>query len=161
MPFPNPLHRAARIIRQAEQARLAHDGSYAFQAGVYQAQIKTLCAELATLAGADYKPAGLIETMFMGDAEAPVEFEYEPGEEAQIFGPPERCHEGYAEQITILNVLINGVWTDPTDVVAPELIERWTQEAAQTLHDKARDAADEAAEAAYEARREAAAERTW
>jgi hypothetical protein len=94
-----------------------------------EALIKQLRDQLATYTGAGYKgdPNCCTMTVFAGDAEVLIEYEFTMGEEAKTNGPPERCYEGTSDEVAICGALINGEWVDPEDVFAPALIEKWEQ----------------------------------
>ena len=66
-------------------------------------------------------------TLNMGDAEVLIEYEYTPGEESFISGPPENCYEGSPEELAILGVFVNAVWCDPNDFASAKQIELWEQ----------------------------------
>lgn len=66
-------------------------------------------------------------TLSLGDAEVLVEYEYTEGEDSQTSGPPELCHEGSPEEITLIGVLCNGQWID-ADRFSDAQIARWMQD---------------------------------
>jgi hypothetical protein len=115
-------------------------------------EAQALARELALLKGHGHTPqAGCaFTTLPMGDAEMLVEYEYEAGEAAKLYGPPEDCYEGSPESLTIVQVLINGMWCDPSDFVSDKQIERWEQAILDGIAEDIEDARISAYESARE-----------
>lgn len=59
-----------------------------------------------------------------------VEYDYEPGEDAQTSGPPENCYEGTDESISLIAVHIGGKGGIAVDaeLFSDEVKDRWTDE---------------------------------
>ena len=105
------------------------------------ATVRDLCAQLAELHGDDATPQRgcLIEELPLGDSAAKVEFEYRAGYPSKISGPPENCYEGQDEEISVIQVLVNGTWID-ADQFAQPVLDCWVQQisdqAAQNAEDR-------------------------
>jgi hypothetical protein len=105
----------------------------------YQAQ--AALAELQRLQGVGLKPqpgCKLVE-MALGDATVLVEYEYSPGRPGRYSGPPERCYPDEPAELCVLNVLINGCMVDAQECVAPDVLERWEQQIADSEIEAAAD----------------------
>lgn len=97
-----------------------------------EAELVKRHVELAGFTGKGYKASAGCGTMtvFSGDCEYLIEYEYDPGEPSQTSGPPERCHEGVAENAVITGVLVNGGWFEPSEAgFRDDVIEAWVQKA--------------------------------
>ena len=57
------------------------------------------------------------------DAALFVEYEYDPGQRAKLYGPPEDCCEEIDPSVTVIHVLIDGQLIDADQVLAEGLIE--------------------------------------
>jgi hypothetical protein len=86
-------------------------------------------------------------TVSMGEAEVLIEYEYEPGEAAKLYGPPEDCYEGTPETLTILQAFINGEWVDPVEFASEALFNAWEQAILAQVEDQRQADAEYRAEA--------------
>jgi len=66
--------------------------------------------------------------LVFGAGDVLVEYEYTPGRPAKLYGEPCDCYPEEPEELNILGVLINGLWSDAEDVVPASTLERWTFE---------------------------------
>lgn len=110
-------------------------------------EAQALARELALLQGFGHTPQSgcTLRHLTLDDAEVVVEFEHEP-EDGDGWNEPH-----HAATTTAIQVLVNGCWI-PTDLFAPEVIERWEQAAIDALADDVQNDADDRAEAAWQAR---------
>ena len=74
-------------------------------------------------------------TVNLGDAEVRVEYEYQAGEESNYDSASPGVGPGRDASLTIIQVLVNGIWVDPNDIISTMQIERWKQ---KILDDKAK-----------------------
>ncbi|MBK8105977.1 MAG: hypothetical protein IPK42_10550 [Betaproteobacteria bacterium] len=120
------------------------------------AEIKSLCAELSRLAGIGLQPqrGSHLATLTLGVRDVLVEYDYTPGEPAKLSGPPEDCYEGSDEELTFLNVYVNGQWVD-ADRFSEKQLEEWDGELRAQM-EAARESDDEDRAAARYADREEA-----
>lgn len=140
-----------------------HTTALNHQIGALHGHLRGLMGELATFKGTSAKPqmgCGLT-TVQLGDADVLVEFEYEPGERAVYDVDSPACGPGCDPSLTIIQMLVNGVWIDPEDAVSEQQIERWQQQILDGETQSLRDMKDAADEARWEARQEALAERGY
>jgi hypothetical protein len=50
------------------------------------------------------------DTVFLGDKELTVKYDYFAGQPARLYGPPEKCCEGIPARVDIIEVLFEGSW---------------------------------------------------
>jgi hypothetical protein len=81
-----------------------------------------------------------------GDAEVLIEYEYSAGRPGRYSGPPEDCYEDEPEDITVLQVLINGQFVD-ADLFAESVIEQWHDAIRAHMADELESDAEDMAEA--------------
>lgn len=116
---PVPVSRADQIIAEGDRRRVSYrclnpDADtamiYGAQVGYLHGMVRKLAAEADTLA-IRRDPNLQYLTLTCGDiaAEWIVGCTYTPGEPAQIWGPPENCHEGSPEELEISEVWCNGL----------------------------------------------------
>ena len=119
-------------------------------------EIKSLCAELCRLKGIGLQPqhGSHLATLTLGCHDVRVEYDYTPGEPAKLSGPPEDCYEGSDEELTFLNVYVNGQWVD-ADRFSEQQLDEWDSELRAQVA-AAREADDEDRAAAHYASRESA-----
>jgi hypothetical protein len=86
-------------------------------------------AELSRLQGfgLDPQPGSHHAWLTIEDGSVLVEFDYSAGSPGRTYGPPEDCYEAEAEEVTLLNVLVNGAWIDAQQF-RDELLQRWEAE---------------------------------
>ena len=160
-PPPNmPATRADKIIAEGDRKRLAYRAQnltadtamvYGAQIGHLHGYIRRLCDELEALAikrdpGLQYVTVSCAEI-----DECIVGCTYTPGEDAQISGPPEDCHEGSPEELEVCEVWVNGL--EVSAGLKDEALEQISDAALQKVH-RLQEEAREADEAgADEARR--------
>ena len=122
--------------------------------GMPEAEKARALAHYAAQAAQAHKPQEgcAFATVSMGEASVIVEYEYEPGEAAKLYGPPEDCYEGSPETLTLLQALINGVWCDPADFASDALLEMWEADILLHIQAVAEAAADDYAESQHQAR---------
>ena len=145
----NPLQLCGWIQQQATE-RGEPLGTFAL------AEVKSLCAELCRLNGIGLQPqrGSHIATLTLGCHDVLVEYDYTPGEPAKLYGPPEDCYEGSDEELTFLNVYVNGQWVD-ADRFSEKQLDEWDSELRAQVA-AARDAEDEDRAEARFAERESA-----
>ena len=108
----------------------------------YQAQAyEALLAESKLAAGIGHMPQrGCRITMLsLGEAEVPVEYEYERGQAARLYGEADLCFPAIEPNVSIVGVFIAGKWLDADDVLANCVIDRWTQELLEGEEERQRD----------------------
>lgn len=142
---------ASQIIAAAT-AYCTQDGytSYPVLCVMLEHRLRDACNEIATLKGENATPARGCHFLhsYFGAASVVVEYEVEPAS-GDNWNEPR-----YEAEVTILRVLLNGVWCDAEDVASERTRQRWAEEVFESIADE-RAAAEEAA---YEARREMKAE---
>jgi hypothetical protein len=108
----------------------------------YQGQ--AAIAELARWQGAGLtpQPGCKLAEVSLGDATAWIEYEFTPGRAGRYYGEPEHCYPDEPPEIAILNVLINGVMCDASDVIPAAVIERWEQQIYEAECEAAQDFGD-------------------
>ncbi len=114
---PVPASRADQIIAEGDRKRVAYrcmnpdaDTAMVFgaQIGYLHAQVRILANECDTLA-IRRDPKLVYDTVSCADIdECIVGYVYHPGEDSQISGPPENCHEGSPEELELCEVWVNG-----------------------------------------------------
>jgi len=117
----------------------------AIPADILLAEAQALAREVALLRGIGHTPQRGCSfiTKPLGDAECVVEFEFSPGRPGRYFGRPEDCYPDEPAEVTILQVLVNGIWCDPSDFLADSVIARWQEEIEQEACDNAADDHDD------------------
>lgn len=142
---------ASQIIAAAT-AYCTQDGytSYPVLCVMLEHRLRDACNEIATLKGENATPARGCHFLhsYFGAASVVVEYEIEPAS-GDGWNEPR-----YEAEVTILRVLLNGVWCDAEDVASERTRQRWAEEVFESIADE-KAAAEEAA---YEARREMKAE---
>ena len=81
-----------------------------------------------------------------GDSEVTIEYEYSPGRPGRYAGPAESCYEDEPEEITVLNVLINGTMVDAGEFTE-KTIEQWHDAIRAHMADELESDAEDMAEA--------------
>ncbi len=111
----------------------------------------TIASTLADYQGltANSQPGCELLAVPLGDSEALIEFEYSAGRPGRLSGPPEFCYEDEPEEITVIQVLVNGTWID-ADLFSTEQIERWHQQISDAAAENRESARDEAAIQRYQ-----------
>jgi hypothetical protein len=115
------------------RARYEADGAdradaLAHEAGFLMGCIEGLCAQLEAWAGIDLpaaQPGCDFTTVWAGDTELTVEYEFTPGQRERIYGEPENCYPELPPECNVINVLINGSWVDPRDLFSETVVSRW------------------------------------
>lgn len=127
---PLQLNRVAQWIESQAAARGEPLGPFAL------AEVKTLCAELCRLKGIGLQPqrGSHLATLTLDGHDVLVEYDYTPGEPAKLSGPPEDCYEGSDEELTFLNVYVNGAWID-AGKFSEQQLEEWDGELRQQMAD--------------------------
>jgi hypothetical protein len=138
----------AIAVAQHDTGRPAKDYTKTFYESAAAQALKD-SEELAAYRGTHAKPQPgcKFARLTLCDAPVLVEYEYEAGEAAQLYGPPENCYEGSPETLTILGVLINGVWCDHTEFASDMQIDRWEQAILAEIEDARQTAEEDRAEA--------------
>ena len=138
----------AAALRKPQQPAYVAAWLAQFPADQLLPEAQALAREVAMLKGVGHKPQRgcSFTTKPLGESECLIEFEFTPGRAGRYFGPPEDCYPDEPAEVTILQVLINGIWCDPADFLADSLLERWQEEIEQEAGDNAAAQADEMAE---------------
>jgi hypothetical protein len=140
--------KSATLAHYTEQAMLArrphHQMMTKWLETLSPAQLlseaKRLVQHAALAAGYGHMPqAGCtITTLSLGDAEVPVEYEYESGQRG-VWSTPEKSLEEIPPSVVIVSVFIGGYWIDAEDILSAAVIDRWTQELLEGRQDQERD----------------------
>jgi hypothetical protein len=111
-------------------------------------EAKILAREVASLRGHGHKPQEGTDHIWsaLGDAEVLLEYEYSAGSPGRLYGPPEDCYESEPEEITVLQMFVNGQWSDVDGVVADSVIKRWHEEIREHMSEMVQRDADDRAE---------------
>lgn len=150
---------ASQIIAAAT-AYCTQDGytSYPVLCVMLEHRLRDACNEIATLKGENATPARGCHFLhsYFGAASVVVEYEIEPAS-GDGWNEPR-----YEAEVTILRVLLNGVWCDAEDVASEKTRQRWAEEVFESIADEKAADAESEAEARAEMRRDWAAEdREW
>ena len=117
------------ILHIRQRVNALHDpvDRLAQQVGELEAELTKALAELSEATGKGYKPApGFnIITLYAGDAELLLEYEYKCGEDANYDVESRTPGPGSDPSAVITSVLVQG-WCEPTDILSDDLIERLT-----------------------------------
>ena len=142
------MSRCLESLLTAEQRTAANKADTLARMQSMATQASKDAAELAAFRGTDTKPANgcARATVSMGSASVIVEYEYEPGEAAKLYGPPEDCYEGSPDTLTMLQALINGEWCDPADFASDALLNLWEADILLQIQDAREAAAEDYAE---------------
>lgn len=139
---------------QAYAAKRGLDSTAAafFELGLYASAMRNATDKLAQFTGKGAKPqAGChFHEVTWGDVEVKLEYEFTDGEPESWNGLTGVGHPGSPAEVSILQMLINGVWIDPDGIVHPDLIDRWEADIAEEREDAQRAAVEEY----YDARRD-------
>ena len=132
-----PATRADHIIATGEARRVSYrllnptaDTAMLFgaQIGYLHGEIRRLDNELSAFCAVrdtnlGYAPVYCNEL----DCDVLVGYDYTPGEDSQTWGPPENCHEGSPEELTVYEVWLNGA--DIAAVLLERVAEQLTEAA--------------------------------
>ena len=96
-------------------------------AAAHESTIRALVSQINELTGADCKPQPgcTFASMVFGAIEVLVEYEFTGAEEPIYDADHPGVGPGHDAEVSIINVLINGVWCDAEDVVPDATLERW------------------------------------
>lgn len=123
------IRHKAQALRSSLQAQgVEQVDALAQECGFLMGSIEGLVAQLQSYTGENAKAARGCQIAEVHDATGTytVEVEYTPGQRGRFSGPPEKCYPDEPSELNIVQVLINGEWLDPQDLIHPDVLERWT-----------------------------------
>lgn len=151
-----------RILKQARSHAMQHGlnetATLQYEIGLLYSELRRKHDHLNQFLGTGAKPqAGCrFHDVTWGDAEVKLEYEFTDGEPESWNGLTGVGHPGSPAEVSILQMLINGVWIDPDGLVHPDLIDRWETEIAEAREDSQRAAIEDYYDARRDERRKAA-----
>lgn len=136
----------------AEKHGLDSAAAAQYELGLLTCALRKAKDELRRFTGDGAKPQAdcRFHDVTWGDAEVKLEYEFTDGEPQSWNGLTGIGHPGSPASVSILQMLVNGVWIDPDGLVHPDLIDRWETEIAEAREDSERAAIEEY----YDARRD-------
>lgn len=116
------------------------------------AEAQALAQELALLKGYGHTPQRGAHLLWIawGVGDLLCEVEYEAGQDGQIWVPPENCYPEEPEELTVIQVLINGHWEDPADWFGERQLDQLHGLALDAVHAEQESARAEAEAAAWD-----------
>ena len=116
-----------RILKQARahaaQLGLNETAALQYEIGLLYSELRRQREHLTQFLGTGAKPqrgCHFYDVSF-GDAVAKLEYEFTDGEPESWSGLTGVGHPGSPAEVSILQMLINGVWIDPDGIVHPDL----------------------------------------
>ena len=104
------------------------------QVGPYVTKLEGLCRQLATelalmQGNATATPPGSFHIELpLGDAMLLVEYDFREAEAANMDVESPVCGPGHPAEVDLLLVFLNGMWTDPRDILAERVLDWMEQE---------------------------------